>query len=465
MIFSSLTFLGFFAAMLALLAAIPSANMKKALLLIGSYYFYAYWDYRFTVLMLCATVANYVFGLRIERSDDEAVRRRWLVASVVVNLSVLGFFKYFNFFVSSANALLASLGTQFPLLDIVLPVGISFIVFEVMSYTIDIYRRTSASARTVWDLALLVAFFPHLIAGPILKPREFLPQLENPITITWKNLEAGIQIFMTGLIKKLLIADNLAPFVDTIYKSPGDFASVTVWLAVLAYAIQIYCDFSGYTDMAIGSARCMGFSIPQNFNMPYVARSITDFWRRWHISLSTWLREYLYISLGGNRHGELKQYRNLMLTMLLGGLWHGASWNFVVWGGLHGVGLAAHKVYAKVRPSSWVRIPLYRGASWLVTFAFVSLAWVFFRSTDFATAMAVMGKLTFWNSAGTYWLPAALWPILGVVCVAHHLGRDKQELIYVDLTSFGGLFALFVALLLVLGLMPTETSPFIYFQF
>jgi alginate O-acetyltransferase complex protein AlgI len=465
MIFSSLSYLTFFAVILTLLAVIPSQRVKKGLLLAGSYYFYAFWDYRFTALMFGATLANYVLGQRIEGTDDVARRRSWLLASVVVNLSVLGFFKYFNFFISSANDLLYSLGTSFPLLDIILPVGISFIIFEVMSYTIDIYRRTSASARTFWDLALLVAFFPHLIAGPILKPREFLPQLDGPITIKWKNLETGVQIFLTGLIKKVLIADNLAPFVDTVYKAPGDFASATVWLAVLAYAIQIFCDFSGYTDMAIGSARCMGFQIPQNFNMPYTALSITDFWRRWHISLSSWLREYLYISLGGNRLGEVRKYMNLMLTMLLGGLWHGASWNFVIWGGLHGAGLVAHKLYANARPASWGDIHLYRAGSWLATFTFVALTWIFFRSGDCIITMAILGKLTFWNSVGIYWLPSALWPILGVVCLAHHLGRTREEFVYVDLTTFRGLFVLFVALLLVVGLMPTQTSPFIYFQF
>ncbi|MEB3221002.1 MAG: MBOAT family O-acyltransferase, partial [Candidatus Sericytochromatia bacterium] len=330
----------------------------------------------------------------------------------------------------------------------------------------DIYRRTNGSARSVWDLAVLVAFFPHLIAGPILKPREFLPQLAEPIVIRWRNLEAGIQIFLTGLVKKVLIADNLAPFVDAVYAAPQDHASTTVWLAVLAYAVQIFCDFSGYTDMAIGSARCLGFRIPQNFDLPYLSRSITEFWRRWHISLSTWLRDYLYISLGGNRKGPVRQHVNLFLTMLLGGLWHGASWNFVLWGGLHGTALAVHKLYAgRLKRPEWEALPLYQVAAWGLTFTFVSLAWVCFRSADFGTTLQVFSKLAFQDPGGIRWVPPALVAAAVIVPLAHLVGRTRDELSYFKLDTFPGLFALFFTILLVLGYMPTRSSPFIYFQF
>lgn len=333
MIFSSIEYLIFFTIILLLMIFIKSNAIKKTILLAGSYYFYAYWDWRFVFLMFVLSLVNYLIGIKIEQFEEKAPRKKWLITAVVFNLTVLGFFKYFNFFIDTANTLLASFHVRFPFVEIILPIAISFITFEVMSYTIDIYRKTNKSAKTFWDLALLVAFFPHLIAGPILKPSHFLPQLENNVLIKWKNVEYGIQIFLFGLVKKFIIADRLALFADPVFNNPESYSSMTVWLAVIAYGIQIFCDFSGYSDMAIGSAKCLGYEIPANFNMPYISRSITEFWRRWHISLSTWLKEYLYISLGGNRKGKIRQYINLILVMLLGGLWHGASWNFVVWGG------------------------------------------------------------------------------------------------------------------------------------
>lgn len=465
MIFSSKEYFVFFILVLLLMMIIKRNPVKKAVLLLASYYFYAYWDYRFVVLMFIMSLVNYYIGLMIESTGNSVVRKRWLAGSVIFNLIILGFFKYFNFFVDSANMLLDNLNVRLPLLDIILPVGISFIVFEVMSYTIDIYRKNNGSPKSFWDLALLVAFFPHLIAGPILKPKHFLPQLENPITIRWHNVEYGIQIFVFGLVKKVLIADRLAFFIDPVFKNPQDYSFITIWLAVIAYAIQIYCDFSGYSDMAIGSAKCLGFDIPRNFNMPYISRNITEFWRRWHISLSTWLKEYLYIALGGNRKGKIRQYANLMIVMLLGGLWHGSSWNFVIWGGLHGIGLAVHKMYADyVKGTTLSDHFLYKTVSWLVTFLFVCTAWVFFRSSDFSVSLVILQKM-FMVSDGIHWYATPLLIAIPLLIASHYAGSKLKDYYCVKLNTFKGLLVFFFILFGLLFLTPVHSSPFIYFQF
>jgi alginate O-acetyltransferase complex protein AlgI len=463
-IFSSVDFFIFFAVVLVFLAVVKSNPIKKGFLLAASYFFYAYWDWRFVFLMFAMSLANYFFGLRIEATEDARQRKFWLITSVVVNLSVLGLFKYFNFFIDSANALLMGLDIRFPNLNILLPIGISFIIFEVMSYTIDIYRRENKSTKNFFDLALLVAFFPHLIAGPILKPKDFLPQLEKAIVIRLPNLVLGAQLFLVGLVKKIMVADRLALFIEPVFRNPAAYDSVTVWLAVLAYALQIYCDFSGYSDMAIGSAKMMGFDIPMNFNFPYISRNITEFWRRWHISLSSWLRDYLYISLGGNRNGQVRTYINLMLVMLLGGLWHGASWNFVVWGGLHGIGLAVHRAFSqKVKTKS---SPILAALSWLVTFVFVCTAWVFFRSPDFATSWLVIQKMyAFTATDGVNWIATALLIALPIFFLADWAAANLRNGKQFNLTGFRGLFVMMFVALGVFFLAPENPAPFIYFQF
>ncbi|MHC0037561.1 MBOAT family O-acyltransferase [Pseudoneobacillus sp. C159] len=467
MIFSSLAYLIFFVVVILFMLIVKSAKVKKIFLLLASYYFYAYWDYRFVLLMFLMSLINYYIGIGIENSHQDKQRKRWLTGSIIFNLTILGFFKYFNFFIDSANILLDNLGVRFPFLEIILPVGISFITFEVMSYTIDIYRKSTRSPKSFMDLALLVAFFPHLIAGPILKPKQFLPQLQREIVIKWANVEQGLQIFLFGLVKKILIADRLALFVDPVFDAPEKYSSGTIWLAVIAYAIQIYCDFSGYSDMAIGSAKCLGFDIPKNFDMPYVSKSITEFWRRWHISLSTWLREYLYISLGGNRKGRVRQYINLMIVMLLGGLWHGASWNFVVWGGLHGIGLAVHKIYMDYfRISNVKENKIYQLGSWLVTFVFVCLAWVFFRSTDFAISMLMIEKMFYLSDPiGVQWYATSVFIIVPIIIISHLVGIKQNRYLYFPLNRFLGLFILFFVLFGLLFLTAVHSSPFIYFQF
>ncbi len=467
MIFSSIEYFIFFAVVLLLMLVVKSNSLKRAILLGSSYYFYAYWDYRFVFLMLGLTCINYYAGLKIEDSKNKKEQNKWLAASIIFDLGILGFFKYFNFFIDSANVIFNPLNIQIPLLNIILPIGISFITFEVMSYTIDIYRGVNKSAKSFWDFALLVAFFPHLIAGPILKPKQFLPEIRQDILIKWENVSFGLQIFLLGLVRKLLIADRLALFVDPVFQHPLDYSAITLWLATIAYAMQIYCDFCGYTDMAIGSAKCLGFDIPKNFDIPYISQSVTEFWRRWHISLSSWLREYLYIPLGGNRKGKQRQYVNLLITMLLGGLWHGASWNFVVWGGLHGTALVVHKIYTENIQKKYIIESIgYKIFAWLITFTFICITWVFFRTTHFSASLNILEKMFYLsNPVGMNWYATSLFICLPVLIITDFWGNKLSQGIKLKLTTFKGMFLIFFVVFGLILLAPQNSSPFIYFQF
>lgn len=467
MIFSSIEYFIFFVVVLLLMILVKSSSIKRAILVGASYYFYAYWNYRFIFLMLALTFVNYYAGLKIEASKDTKEKNRWLTASIIFDLGLLGFFKYLNFFIGSANVIFNPLNIQLPLLGIILPIGISFITFEVISYTIDIYRGVNKSAKSFWDFALLVAFFPHLIAGPILKPKQFLPEIRHDIIIRRKNVSYGIQIFLLGLVRKLFIADRLALFVDPVFAEPGDYSAITLWLAVIAYAMQIYCDFCGYTDMAIGSAKCLGFDIPKNFDIPYISQSVTEFWRRWHISLSSWLRDYLYIPLGGNRKGKQRQYINLLITMLLGGLWHGASWNFVVWGGLHGTALVIHKIYTdNVQSRYTIKSWLYNWFAWFVTLTFICITWVLFRSTNFSVSLYMLKKMFYLiDPVGINWYATSLLLCLPVLILTDFFGKKLTQGLKLRLTTFRGIFFIFFVIFGLILLAPHNSSPFIYFQF
>jgi alginate O-acetyltransferase complex protein AlgI len=466
MVFSSMQFLIFACLIILAMKIIKDNKIKKWIILVGSYYFYGCWDYRFLLLIFGMTLINYVIGKEIEKNDSNTVKRFYLSLGIVIDLLILGFFKYFNFFLNSVNELLSKYSIRIDTLKIILPVGISFITFEVMSYIVDIYRKDSKPAKTLWDFAILVAFFPHMISGPILKPHHFLPQLDNDIIIKKKNIESGIQIFMFGLVKKVLIADRLAGFVDIVYNNPSLYSSITIWLTMIAYSIQIYCDFSGYTDMAIGSAKCLGFEIPRNFNMPYISRSITEFWKRWHISLSEWLRDYLYIPLGGNRKGRVRQYINLLTVMTLGGLWHGSSWNFVVWGGFHGLALILHKLYMKYVKLGKGNSIIYSFFSWLNTYIFICVTWIFFRSKDFETSLLVVKKAFFMgNTIGIDWYYTYLLIIIVVLVIGHYIGTKVKGYIIISLNTFYGLYTAFIVILAIFLLNPVNSSPFIYFQF
>jgi alginate O-acetyltransferase complex protein AlgI len=460
MSFTSISFAVFLTVLVTLFVTLPQAY-RKTLLLVAGLFFYAYWDWRFLGLMGTCIVVDYLLARQIYATEAPRARRRLLWLSVVLNLSLLGFFKYFNFFTESANVALAGLGLRIPHLEIILPVGISFFTFESLSYTLDVYRGTLVPCARLRDFALFIAFFPRLVAGPIIRASHFLPQLERPLVLKADDVRAGALIFLSGLVKKLLIADNLAPFVDRVFASPELYHPVTAWLAVAAYALQIYYDFSGYSDMAVGLARLFGFELPINFSAPYAARNITEFWRRWHISLSSWLRDYLYISLGGNRKGRLRTYLNLMITMLLGGLWHGASWNFVLWGGLHGLGLAVHK-FATERARGVV-LPSW--AAHVLTVLFVGLLWVPFRAQDWQHSMAMFHQLLGLGAGVRWFYP---WVFIGMfLCITamfrHRAGQP--DFLHFETDTFQGRLQVACSVMAVIYLSPLNISPFVYFQF
>lgn len=388
LLFNTLAFFVFFLAVYSLYL-IANHRWQNRLLLVASYVFYGSWDWRFLGLLFFSTVVDFVSGWMIGRSDDSRVRKWWLTVSIVTNLGLLGFFKYFNFFVDSFTSLAGRFGWTVDdvTLRIILPVGISFYTFQTMSYTIDVFRRRIKPTTHFFDFALFVSFFPQLVAGPIERARHLLPQILAPRRIYDQASFEGVYLIGWGLFKKVVIADTLATFVDPVFAAPEPYSGALVLLALYAFAWQIYGDFSGYSDIARGLGKLMGFDLMINFEIPYFARNPRDFWRRWHISLSTWLRDYLYIPLGGNRLGKAKTIRNLGVTMVLGGLWHGAAWTFVVWGAYHGLLLIVHR---------FVRVPAvvqrWGRASWrgqpglaavlpmVVYFHLTLLGWLLFRA-------------------------------------------------------------------------------------
>ena len=346
MLFTELRFLAFFLVVFAVHWTLRGLRTRKTWLLLCSYAFYAGWDWRFLGLILGSTLVDYFAGIGIQDAKTDSHRRWWLRLSLVANLGILGFFKYYDFFVESAGSLLQAFGFEPHLstLGLILPVGISFFTFQTMSYSLDIYYRRLEPTRSLLDVALFVGFFPQLVAGPIVRASEFLPQLKRRPVFQDIAFRSALLLFLLGFIKKSCISDNLAPMVDAYYADPTLYAASAAWIAVPGYAIQVYCDFSGYSDMAIACASMLGYRLCLNFDGPYLATSLRDLWRRWHISLSTWLRDYLFIPLGGSRGGSFATGRNLAITMVLGGLWHGAAWKYVICGGLHGVGLVAQGV-------------------------------------------------------------------------------------------------------------------------
>src|SRR3954447_26046114 len=341
MLFTEFRFFWFFLAVFAVYWSLRRNEHRKLWLLVCSYIFYAAWNWKFLFLLIGSSLLDYVVGVGLARTENPGTRRAWIALSLSANLGVIAFFKYYNFFVTSAATLLEWLGVPASIhtLNIVIPVGVSFYTFHSMSYTLDVYRRKMPAVISLLDVACFIGFFPQMVAGPIVRGRNFLPQLQALRRFADVDVRAALVLFLTGFIKKACVADALAPTVDRYFAAPWNFDAASGWVAMLYYAAQIYCDFSGYTDMAIASARLLGYELPINFRFPYFARNISEFWQRWHISLSTWLRDYLFLSLGGGRGSRLFAYRNVMLTMVLGGLWHGAAWTFVIFGALHGIGL------------------------------------------------------------------------------------------------------------------------------
>ena len=389
MLFHTPEFLVFLLGLLAVLGITRQAAGRKVVLLLASYCFYMWWNPAFVLLILFSTCVDYAIGRRIAINHTaDAPRRGWLVLSLVSNLGMLAYFKYAGLFSASCLYLLQAAGHEpsWVVIHVTLPVGISFYTFQTLSYTIDVYRGRIPATRSPLDFALFVAFFPQLVAGPIVRAADFLPQLKQQIQLRFDA--ASFWLIAKGLFKKAIVADNLAPFVDAVFQDPEAWPSAVIWMATLAFSAQIYCDFSGYTDIAIGLAGMLGFRLPKNFDHPYFAASPAGFWRRWHISLSTWLRDYLYIPLGGNRRGRWLSHRNVLLTMLLGGLWHGASWNFVLWGLLHGLLIIGHRLLVERLPA--LRVP--RVLSVLLFQYLVLVTWICFRVTDFDKMGAALHK-------------------------------------------------------------------------
>jgi alginate O-acetyltransferase complex protein AlgI len=476
MLFNSLEFVVFFLVFYALYLVFNHRRQNQ-LLLVASYVFYGAWDWRFLTLLWGTTVIDYFVGLLLGRPGSEHVRKRILTISIVANLGVLGTFKYFNFFADSFTELAAVFGlTLSPVtLKIVLPVGVSFYTFQSMSYTIDVYRRRLEPCKKLADFALYVAFFPQLIAGPIERVTRLLPQVLQPRIVTRDKIGTGLCLILLGFFKKVVVADSLAPTVDAIFSKQDGFTGPEVLVGVLFFAFQIYCDFSGYTDIARGLSRLLGFDLMVNFKQPYFAQNPSDFWRRWHISLSSWLRDYLYVPLGGNKGGRWLTYRNLMLTMLLGGLWHGAAWNFVLWGAYHGALLVGYRAFqerfdAKRAQARRNILPAGSGAvaATAIMFAFTLYSWLLFRATSGHQIAAMTWALGDFSTIAVWArdfvkLIFYVWPVVLLDYLAFRSDSDEPWLlsapVALQTACYTGLFFLFV----VLGRY--EGASFIYFQF
>jgi D-alanyl-lipoteichoic acid acyltransferase DltB (MBOAT superfamily) len=489
LIFPTIEFAAFFVVVLVgnwLL--MPTPRAWKAFILVASYLFYGFAEWRYMALLAAMTAINQIAALGIVRAPSPLAAKVWLIGVVVADLGILGFFKYYDFFVTTVAELLGRFGLEapLPLLQILLPVGISFYTFQALSYVVDVYRGLLRPASWA-DFAVYLAFFPQLVAGPIVRAREFLPQLATPRDPRRIPAVGALFLIAGGLVKKVLIADTLAvQVVDPVFAVPSAYSAPDVLLAIFAYALQIYCDFSAYTDIAIGVALLLGFRFPQNFDHPYRAWSVQDFWRRWHMTLSRWLRDYLYIPLGGNRGGQRRTAINLMLTMLLGGLWHGAAWTFVVWGGLHGAYLVAERAWASRRSRTGAAVPgsavadvpvaerpltvfgpLPRPLALVVTFSLVCLAWVFFRSDSFATAVELLSRLA--DPGAITVLSVAVVVALIAGAATHVVPRRTFAAIE---AAYGRLplllQGLVAAVFLVAMSVATGTegaAPFLYFQF
>ncbi|HYC72048.1 MAG TPA: MBOAT family O-acyltransferase [Opitutaceae bacterium] len=474
MIFNSLTFVVFFAIVLGAYWSLRSWSARKNLLLVASYVFYGAWNPPFVLLLVLSTVVDYLAGARMAAETRPGLRRAWLGFSLVANLGLLGYFKYGNFLLENFQALLAAVGVTYvaPKLDIVLPVGISFYTFQTLSYSLDIYRGQLAPARSFRDFALYVTFFPQLVAGPIVRAVDFLPQMVTPREAQPGRTGWGLFLMTLGLFQKVVLADTfLSGASDTVFNHLGPVASLDAWIGVLAFSGQIFFDFAGYSTCAIGAALCFGFSMGDNFRFPYAAVGFSDFWRRWHISLSTFLRDYLYIPLGGNRAGAARAGINLVIVMLLGGLWHGAAWTFVVWGAIHGLCLVIERgLRAVFQDAAWTRHLAVQVALGLATYAVVSFAWVFFRAQDFGTALrlslALAGQLP---AAGDAVLPTREILQVAVVTVgllaAHWLMRRTTIEQVVARMPRWALTGVWSVMLFSLVLNQGNGHAFIYFQF
>jgi D-alanyl-lipoteichoic acid acyltransferase DltB (MBOAT superfamily) len=473
MVFNSVTFLIFIAIFLPLYFALKG-RARMWLCLLSSYLFYGWWDWRFLGLVMFTTILDFSLGIIIHESKSESKKLAMVKLSVLMNLGFLGFFKYFNFFIDSFATLLRSFGVEpaWHTLHILLPIGISFYTFQSMSYTIDVYRKEFEPERDFFRFATFVALFPQLVAGPIVRARHFLPQFREEKKFEEHRFKEGMTQIIWGFFKKVAIADTLAPFVDQAFGMPSMFSSMHLSIAVFFYSFQIYCDFSGYSNIACGLAQIMGFDFPWNFRTPYFSKNFSEFWTRWHISLSSWLRDYLYISLGGNRKGTFGTYRNLMLTMLIGGLWHGANWTFVFWGFLHGSYLVLQRLLNTPLSKVQQALPkiIWNLVAVLTVYLLTCFAWVFFRATNFTDAWAIIKGIVSlegfsWGTVINKFLVMKGLILIGILLtaeIAHQYINLQAEAV----KNTGFRIASLTILLCLLAMFGTfGAKSFIYFQF
>ena len=463
MVFNSIAFLLFLPIVFFLYWAIPKKALfwRNALLLAASYFFYGWWDIRFLGLIILSSITDYALGRWLESEDRQVYRTGLLLLSLLVNLGILFVFKYFNFFIDSLELLGLPISTK--TLSIVLPVGISFYTFQTLSYTIDVYRRQQAAEKNMLVFFTYVAFFPQLVAGPIERASHLLPQFRSVRPFSLPAATIGCRLILWGFFKKIVIADNLGLYVDHLYADPTAYGTLGVWLAAIGFGLQIYCDFSGYSDIAIGTARLFGFHLRQNFRTPYFASSIGEFWRRWHISLSTWFRDYLYFSMGGNRTSMAKWVRNIMITFLLSGLWHGANFQFLIWGGLHGLGLVAERLWRRPIPS-WLN------GLWM--YLVILQGWIFFRSQDLGKALEMVRISFSWEPVNWGFLQGGPtdWYVLASLILFACLewinkdGNFEEKIGSWTQVARWGLYYLLIFWIVLFGAFD-RAPTFIYFQF
>lgn len=474
LLFNSGLFLWLFAGFTLIYALLRHKTTARLLFVTAfSYYFYYKSSGTYFFLLAVVSTSDFIIAKFLQKTDSSSRRKALVTASLALNLGLLAYFKYTNFL---GRAFADLMGGSFQPQDIFLPVGISFFTFQSLSYTIDVYRKQIKPLSNPLDYFFYVSFFPQLVAGPIVRARDFIPQIRRPLALSNTMLGEAVMLIAGGLIKKAVISDYISTnFVDRVFDNPLLYSGLENLVAVYGYALQIYCDFSGYSDMAIGIALLLGFRFPDNFRSPYKSANVTEFWRRWHISLSSWLRDYLYISLGGNRKGKLRQYANLILTMLLGGLWHGASWNFVVWGGMHGLALAVHKIWTKFTARTYNTLcynNLRRFVATIFTFHFICLTWIFFRSADFEVSKQVISRIftsfqpQLLPQLLTGYAPAMLLIATGFLLhfTPHRWTRRLQARISMMPLIVKALIFI-AAAYIVIQIKGSDVQPFIYFQF
>ncbi|MCU7931863.1 MAG: MBOAT family protein [Candidatus Thiodiazotropha sp. (ex Codakia rugifera)] len=470
MLFNSFIFWAFFAVVIILYWRLNHRG-QNFLLLIASYVFYGYWDWRFLGLIAFSTIVDFIVAQELEKRSSQTIRRRWLLLSLCSNLGLLGFFKYFGFFAAEFAILLESLGfhASMPTLNIILPVGISFYTFQTLAYTIDVYRRQTKPTKNLLDFSVYVSFFPQLVAGPIERSKDLLPQIVNTRTFTKGAFSEGLYHVLIGMFKKVVIADNMAPIANQVFATPvSDLNGTEILIGIYAFAFQIYGDFSGYSSIAQGIAKWLGINLSWNFRMPYFSRTPSEFWQRWHITLSSWLRDYLYIPLGGSRHGVFNTFRNLVLTMFLGGLWHGANWTFAVWGLAHGIILVVYHALEPVTKKVLLPGIVGKVVAAVIFFHLVCITWLLFRAENLGQAVAMFGQLFHsftMTDFSLYSLGMLIFFALPILVLELIIERSG-DMLYVLSRHWliqGLIYSYFIFMLIIFP--PLTPQVFIYFQF